>query len=92
MIEAAALAALAAAPKIVYNSTHMEGHSAMIAPDPRRRDDAEPDPGDAARALARMAERLSVDRRDPEAFHARKSELIAAIRRHARRLDQGAGR
>jgi hypothetical protein len=69
----------------------MEGNSAMIAPDPRR-DAAEPDPGDAVRALASMAERLCPDRRDPEAFFVRKSELISECRRHARQLDRGAGR
>lgn len=62
------------------------------SPSTVRRDDAEAAPGDAVRALGRLAERLSVDRRDPEAFHARKSELIVECRRLARRLDGGTGR
>lgn len=76
---------------IVYNPP-MEGNSVMTAAHDPRRDDAETAPGDAARRLAAMAEKLSIDRRDPEAFFVRKSELVAALRRHARRLDQGDGR
>lgn len=87
-------ASLARRAEIVYLSATMEGISAMTAsPNPSaRRDDAAEAPGDTARRLAAMAERLGFDRRDPERWHQDKSELIAALRRHARRLDQGTGR
>jgi hypothetical protein len=64
----------------------------MTIADPRRRDDSADSPAETARALGRLAERLSPDWNRPERFHERKSALIAAIRKLARRLDQGPGR
>ena len=50
-----------------------------------RRDET---PADAARALARMAERLRPDWNRPERWHESKSELVAACRRLARTLER----
>ncbi|MCA7119197.1 MAG: hypothetical protein LGL72_07270 [Acidibrevibacterium sp.] len=51
-----------------------------------RRDET---PADAARALARMAERLRPDWQQPERWHESKSELIDAFRRLVRTLEAG---
>ena len=48
--------------------------------------DAAATPAEAAAAIARLAERLMPDRRDPERFHAEKSALSAAARALARTL------
>lgn len=45
-------------------------------------------PAEAARAIAKAAERLMPDRRDPERFHAEKSALIAAARALAQTLER----
>jgi hypothetical protein len=44
-------------------------------------------PAEAAAAIARLVERLTPDRRDPERFHLEKSEAIRACRRLARLLE-----
>jgi phage tail tape-measure protein len=44
-------------------------------------------PAEAAAAIARLVERLTPDRRDPERFHLEKSEVIRACRRLARALE-----
>lgn len=40
--------------------------------------------------LARQVQRLLPDRRDPERFHADKSEIAAALRRLARQMERAA--
>lgn len=39
-------------------------------------------------ALADRVRRLAPDRRDPEQFHAEKSEIVHELRRLARRIDR----
>lgn len=50
--------------------------------------DADENPAEAARAIARLAERLAPCWQRPEAFHERKSELIAMARRLAKALEE----
>lgn len=67
----------------------------MIAPDERdaivSTDSAQTPRAAATRleTLARQAERLRPDHRDPEAFHCQKSELVHALRLLAREVLHG---
>lgn len=50
--------------------------------------DADENRAKTAAAIARLAERLAPCRQRPEAFHKRKSELIAMARRLAKTLEE----
>ncbi|MEE3502614.1 hypothetical protein [Acidiphilium acidophilum] len=45
------------------------------------------DPHEALADLARRVQRLAPDRRDPERYHAEKSEIAAELRRIARNAE-----
>lgn len=53
---------------------------------PRALDREQPTPAATCELLAHAAQRLSPDWRDPERFHADRSELVSELRRLGRRL------